>query len=73
MGTELFVDNTSVIALAKEAHLHARTKHIDVHYHFVREHVEDSTFEIMHIPTGEMLTDGLTKALPHAGHENMVK
>ena len=73
VGTELFVDNTGAIALAKEAHFHARTKHIDVHYHFMRECVKDGTFEITHIPTGEMLTDGLTKALLHAGHENMAK
>ena len=72
-GTEIFVDNTSAIALAKEACLHAHTKHIDVHYHFVRECVEDGTFKITHVPTGEMLADGLTKALPHTGHEKMVK
>ena len=73
VGTELFVDNTGAIALAKEVCFHTRTKHIDVHYHFVQECVEDGTFEITHIPTGEMLADGLTKALPRTGHENMAK
>ena len=72
-GTEIFIDNTGTIALAKEARLHARMKHIDVHYHFVWERVEDGTFKITHVPTGEMLADGLTKALPRTGHEKMVK
>ena len=73
VGTELFVNNTGTIALAKEARFHARTKHIDVHYHFVRERVKDGTFEITHIPTSEMLADRLTKALLCTGHENMAK
>ena len=72
-GTEIFVDNTGMIALAMEARLHASTKHIDVHYHFVRERVKDGTFKITHVPTGEMLVDGLTKALPRTGHEKMAK
>ncbi|KIJ15237.1 hypothetical protein PAXINDRAFT_52820, partial [Paxillus involutus ATCC 200175] len=70
--TELFVDNTGAIALTKEARFHARTKHIDVHYHFVRERVEDRSFAILHVPTGEMIADGLTKPLPRVGHEDML-
>ena len=72
-GTEIFINNTGTIALAKEARLHAHMKHIDVHYHFVRERIEDGTFKITHVPTSKMLADGLTKALPRTGHEKMVK
>ena len=72
-GTEIFIDNTGTIALTKEARLHARMKHIDVHYHFVRECIKDGTFKITHVPTSEMLADGLTKALPRTGHEKMTK
>ena len=72
-GTEIFVDNTGTIALAKEARLHTCMKHIDVHYHFVQEHVEDGSFKITHVPTSEMLADGLTKALPRTGHKKMAK
>ena len=34
-------DNQGVIALAKDNKFHAHTKHIDMHYHFIHEVVED--------------------------------
>jgi len=34
-ATTLFSDNQSAIALTKEHQYHARTKHIDVRYHFI--------------------------------------
>ena len=33
--TTLFSDNQSAIALAKEHQYHARTKHIDIQFHFI--------------------------------------
>ena len=33
--TVLFSDSQSAIALAKDGHYHARTKHIDIRYHFI--------------------------------------
>ena len=70
--THLSVDNTGAIALVKEVRFHARTKHIDVHYHFVHEHVKNGTFEVTHVPTTEMLADGFTKPLTRDGHQKMV-
>ena len=70
--THLSINNTGAITLAKEACFHAHTKHINVHYHFMREHVEDGTFEITHVPTTEMLADGFTKPLTHDGHQKMI-
>jgi len=72
LTTHLSVDNTGAIALAKEARFHACTKHIDVHYHFIRERVEDGTFEVTHVPTTEMLADGFTKPLTRDRHQKMV-
>ena len=37
--TRLYYDNKSSIYLARNPVFHARTKHIDVHYHFIRERV----------------------------------
>jgi predicted acetyltransferase len=39
-ATTLFSDNQSAIALTKDHQYHARTKHIDVRYHFIRWIVE---------------------------------
>lgn len=35
----LFCDNQSTICLAENPILHARTKHVAIHYHFIREKV----------------------------------
>jgi hypothetical protein len=34
--TTLFSDSKSAIALAQDGHYHARTKHIDLRYHYIR-------------------------------------
>jgi hypothetical protein len=39
-STTLFSDNQSAIALTKDHQYHARTKHIDIRYHFIRWIVE---------------------------------
>jgi histone deacetylase 1/2 len=42
---------------------HARTKHIEVDYHFVRERVANKLLNIRFIPTGDQVADGFTKPL----------
>jgi hypothetical protein len=42
---------------------HARTKHIDVRHHFVREAYEEGKIEPRYIPTEEMVADVFTKSL----------
>jgi len=56
-------DNQSAIALAKDNKFHARTKHIDIRYHFIREAVEDRKIELKYIPTDDNVADTFTKAL----------
>nr|ABB47474.1 retrotransposon protein, putative, unclassified [Oryza sativa Japonica Group] len=36
----LFCDNTSAINIAKNPVQHSRTKHIDIRFHFLRDHIE---------------------------------
>jgi hypothetical protein len=38
-------------------------KHVEVDYHFVREHVARKQLEIHFISTNDQVTDGFTKAL----------
>lgn len=61
---QLFADNAGAIALSKEATNHIRTKHIDLHYHFIRHHIEDRTFIPIWISTHKNTADIFTKALP---------
>ncbi|KDR64888.1 hypothetical protein GALMADRAFT_82558 [Galerina marginata CBS 339.88] len=62
--TTLFSDNQSAIALAKDHQYHARTKHIDIRFHFIRWIVENGSLRLVYCPTDDMVADALTKALP---------
>ena len=62
--TTLFSDSKSAIALAHDGHYHARTKHIDIRYHFIWYIIEAGTIKLVYCPTNDMTADTLTKALP---------
>ncbi|GJR88783.1 hypothetical protein Tco_0212794 [Tanacetum coccineum] len=47
----IFYDNTSVIAISNNPVLHSRTKHIDIRYHFIRDHILKGDIELHFIPT----------------------
>ena len=63
--TIVYEDNQSCIAMAKNPVHHARSKHIDIQHHFVREKVESGDIEVVYLPTEDMVADALTKPLPH--------
>lgn len=62
--TTLFCDNQAACKIATTDNFHARTKHIDIRYHFIRQTIEDGTLDIVYCPTDEMVADALTKVLP---------
>src|SRR5271169_2926029 len=66
-------DNQGVIALTKDNKFYSRTKHIDLHYHFIREAVEDGKINISYIPTDENVSDLLTKALTRLKFQGFVE
>ena len=47
----IMCDNTSVISIVTNPVNHSRTKHIDVRYHFIREHAANGTIELIFVPT----------------------
>ena len=65
-ATTLFSDNQAAIALTRDHQYHARTKHIDVRYHFIRWVIEQGSLRLIYCPTDDMVADTLTKALPSA-------
>ena len=62
----LLCDSTSAISVAKNPVLHSKTKHIDVRFHFLRDHVEKSDIDLRHVNTQNQLADILTKPLNQA-------
>ena len=66
-------DNQGAIMLAKDSKFHSWTKHIDLHYHFIREAVEDKKITMEYILTGENITDIFTKALARPKFVGMVE
>jgi hypothetical protein len=62
----LWCDNIGALALASNPVFHARTKHIEVDYHFVREKVLNRDVLIKFISTYDQVADLFTKGLPSA-------
>ena len=60
----LWCDNISTLALASNSVFHARTKHIKVDYHFVREKVLRRDLLLKLVASHDQLADILTKRLP---------
>ncbi|GKE88093.1 hypothetical protein Tco_1565568 [Tanacetum coccineum] len=59
----IFCDNTSAIAISNNLVLHSRTKHIDIRYNFIRDHILKGDIKLHFIPTEYQLADIFTKSL----------
>lgn len=57
----IHVDNQSAIHLLRDPISSHRTKHIDVAFHFVHEHVDQQRVKFVFVPTNEQRADALTK------------
>jgi hypothetical protein len=72
-STMLYGDNQGAIALVGNPEFHARTKHIDVSAHYIRELAEDQMVDVQYMPTDQMLADCLTKPLKTVQHQRNVQ
>ena len=59
----LYYNKMSIIQLARNPIFHAQTKHIEVHYHVIRDSVLVGDVDLQHINTHLKKTDILTKTL----------
>src|ERR1035438_4459704 len=66
------VDNQGSIHLAKNPKYHARTKHINIQYHFIREMIEMKKVELIYCPMQDNAADMLTKPLARVARPQAV-
>ncbi|KAJ9546435.1 LOW QUALITY PROTEIN: hypothetical protein OSB04_018978 [Centaurea solstitialis] len=59
----IYCDNSSSIAIANNPVLHSKTKHIEIRYHFIRDHVMNGDVKLRFVPTEYQLADLFTKPL----------
>ncbi|KAI3770338.1 hypothetical protein L6452_01466 [Arctium lappa] len=59
----IYCDSKSAIAISANPVQHTKTKHIDVRYHFIKDHVEKGTIELFFVKTDYQLADLFTKPL----------
>ena len=71
-ATIIMEDNMSTIAIASNPIQNQRVKHVDVKYHFLRDHISNGDVELVYCPTEDMIADALTKPLPAAQQTKLV-
>lgn len=66
---QIWADNQAAIILSKNPAHHKRTKHIDLRYHFLRQHVLEGTIKFEYVASGQQTADIFTKALGRELHK----
>ena len=66
--TTIFCDNQASIALSRNPEYHSRSKHVNLQFHFLRQHVKMQTISLKYIGSEKMAADGLTKPLSRQKH-----
>lgn len=60
---QVWSDNQSAIAMAKQSGTSKRVKHVDIKFHFIKDQVENGAIRLEYCPTEKMVADALTKPL----------
>nr|GEV10728.1 retrovirus-related Pol polyprotein from transposon TNT 1-94 [Tanacetum cinerariifolium] len=68
----MYYDSKSAIAISCNPLQHSKTKHTDIRYHFIKEHVEKGTVDLYFVGTKYQLADLFTKSLPKERFEYLV-
>jgi len=63
--TKIYMNNSSVIALAKNPVFHDKSKHIDTTFHYLRECSGKKKVEVKNVKTQDQVTNIFTKPLEY--------
>ena len=59
----IFCDNQSAQTFVKNFIFHARSKHIDIQQHFVKNKIQNETFDLQHVFNNDQIVDDFIKSL----------
>ena len=59
----VYYDSDSEILISHNPIQYSVTKHIDIRYHFIKDHVLNSNIELIFVPSDDEIADVFTKAL----------
>ncbi|GJX43763.1 putative ribonuclease H-like domain-containing protein [Tanacetum coccineum] len=62
MNTKIYIDNESTICIVKNPKFHAKTKHIEIRHHFIRDSYEKRLIQVIKVHSDHNVADLLTKA-----------
>ncbi|GJV11382.1 hypothetical protein Tco_1352923 [Tanacetum coccineum] len=68
----IFCDNISAIEISNNPVMYSRIKHIDIRYHFIRDHIMKGDNELHFIPTQYKLVDIFTKPLDEPSFKRLI-
>nr|GFC01273.1 retrovirus-related Pol polyprotein from transposon TNT 1-94 [Tanacetum cinerariifolium] len=69
----MYCDSKATIDISCNPVQHSCTKHLNVHYHFIKEKVEKGIVELFFVGTEYQLADLFTKALPVERFQYLVR
>jgi hypothetical protein len=67
--TMILCDNQSCIKMTENHVFHDRSKHIEIHYHYICDMVQRGALKLQYISMDEQVVDMLTKPLSHVKFE----
>lgn len=68
----IWCDNKRAAAMASNPVLHARTKHIEIDVHFVRDKVLKKELDVHHFSSGNQVADVLTKPVSISRYQLLI-
>ncbi|GJZ00600.1 hypothetical protein Tco_0518029 [Tanacetum coccineum] len=63
MNTKIYIDNESTICIVKNLKFHAKTKHIEIRHHFIRDSYEKRLIQVINVHSDHNVADLLTRHL----------
>ena len=69
-ATMILCDNQSCIKMTENLVFHDRSKHIEIHYHYIRDMVQRGALKLLYVSTDEQVSDVLTKPLSRVKFEH---